>query len=130
MYYLPLFILKLTRRVCLLLIYSTDILQDACYQTLDVLQEHGISANDIQKLQSGGYNTIQSVRKYSIIKQSIHVDGCVEAIFTNYNVICPIYNTLRRWWQRLESLSFHCHPLTLTLTFFFFFFFFFLYEII
>lgn len=32
------------------------------YQTLDVLQEHGIAANDIQKLNAAGYHTVESVR--------------------------------------------------------------------
>lgn len=31
------------------------------YQTLEVLQEHGIAANDIQKLQNAGYHTVESV---------------------------------------------------------------------
>jgi hypothetical protein len=32
------------------------------YQTLDVLQEHGIAVNDIQKLNAAGFYTIESVR--------------------------------------------------------------------
>ena len=28
------------------------------YQTLDILQEHGIAANDIQKLNDAGYHTV------------------------------------------------------------------------
>jgi hypothetical protein len=31
------------------------------FQTLDVLQEHGIAANDIEKLRTAGYNTVESV---------------------------------------------------------------------
>ena len=31
------------------------------YQTLDSLQEHGIAANDIQKLNDAGYHTVESV---------------------------------------------------------------------
>lgn len=33
------------------------------YQTLEILQEHGIASNDIQKLMMAGYHTIESVRK-------------------------------------------------------------------
>lgn len=36
--------------------------QTSAFQTLDVLQEHGIAANDIQKLQNAGYHTVESVR--------------------------------------------------------------------
>jgi hypothetical protein len=32
------------------------------FQTLEVLQEHGIAANDVQKLQAAGYHTVESVR--------------------------------------------------------------------
>ena len=32
------------------------------YQTLDILQEHGIAANDIQKLNAAGFHTVESVR--------------------------------------------------------------------
>ena len=32
------------------------------YQSLEVLQEHGIAANDIQKLQNAGFYTVESVR--------------------------------------------------------------------
>jgi len=44
------------------------------YQTLDVLQEHGIAANDIQKLNDAGYHTVESiahatVRKLSEVKE-------------------------------------------------------------
>jgi hypothetical protein len=31
------------------------------YQSLESLQEHGIAANDIQKLNDAGYHTIESV---------------------------------------------------------------------
>jgi len=31
------------------------------YQQLEILQEHGIAINDIQKLQNAGYHTIESV---------------------------------------------------------------------
>jgi vancomycin permeability regulator SanA len=33
------------------------------FQTLEVLQEHGIAANDIQKLQAAGYHTVESVSR-------------------------------------------------------------------
>ena len=32
------------------------------YQAIEALQEHGIAANDIQKLQNAGYHTVESVR--------------------------------------------------------------------
>ena len=32
------------------------------FQSIEVLQEHGIAANDIEKLQGSGYYTIESVR--------------------------------------------------------------------
>lgn len=32
------------------------------YQPLEILSEHGIAANDIQKLQNAGYHTVESVR--------------------------------------------------------------------
>jgi hypothetical protein len=35
------------------------------FQTLEVLQEHGIAANDIQKLQNAGYHTVESVSESS-----------------------------------------------------------------
>lgn len=38
----------------------------AQFRTLEVLQEHGIAANDIQKLQTAGYHTVQSVSDLQI----------------------------------------------------------------
>jgi hypothetical protein len=32
------------------------------FQTIEVLQEHGIAANDIEKLRNGGFHTVESVR--------------------------------------------------------------------
>ena len=32
------------------------------FQSIEILQEHGIAANDIQKLQNAGYHTVESVR--------------------------------------------------------------------
>ena len=32
------------------------------FQPIEILQEHGIAANDIQKLQTAGYHTVESVR--------------------------------------------------------------------
>ena len=37
-------------------------LQTVNFQSLEILQEHGIAANDIQKLQNAGYHTVESVR--------------------------------------------------------------------
>ena len=38
-------------------------LQTVNFQSLEILQEHGIAANDIQKLQNAGYHTVESVRE-------------------------------------------------------------------
>lgn len=38
------------------------VLQTVNFQSLEILQEHGIAANDIQKLQNAGYHTVESVR--------------------------------------------------------------------
>jgi hypothetical protein len=32
------------------------------YQSVEILQEHGIAANDIEKLKNAGYHTVESVR--------------------------------------------------------------------
>jgi DNA repair protein RAD51 len=48
------------------------------YQTLDVLQEHGIAANDIQKLNAAGYHTVESIAHATIRKLS-DVKGISEA---------------------------------------------------
>ena len=52
-------ILKLT---LLLIRLHFNLLQiTVSYQTLDLLQEHGIAANDIQKLNDAGYHTVESI---------------------------------------------------------------------
>eukprot|EP00565_Helicotheca_tamesis_P003434 CAMPEP_0185733364 /NCGR_PEP_ID=MMETSP1171-20130828/19265_1 /TAXON_ID=374046 /ORGANISM="Helicotheca tamensis, Strain CCMP826" /LENGTH=346 /DNA_ID=CAMNT_0028403077 /DNA_START=16 /DNA_END=1056 /DNA_ORIENTATION=- len=48
------------------------------YQTLDLLQEHGIAANDIQKLNDAGYHTVESVAHATVRKLS-EVKGISEA---------------------------------------------------
>lgn len=48
------------------------------YQTLDILQEHGIAANDIQKLNDAGYHTVESVAHATTRKLS-DVKGISEA---------------------------------------------------
>lgn len=48
------------------------------YQTLDVLQEHGIAANDIQKLNDAGYHTVESIAHATARKLS-EVKGISEA---------------------------------------------------
>ena len=35
------------------------------YQTLDILQEHGIASGDIQKLNAAGFHTVESVSKHT-----------------------------------------------------------------
>jgi hypothetical protein len=37
------------------------------YQSIEILQEHGINANDLQKLQGAGYHTVESVRANNVI---------------------------------------------------------------
>jgi hypothetical protein len=34
------------------------------FQPLETLMDHGIAANDIQKLQAAGFHTVQSVRDH------------------------------------------------------------------
>uniref|UniRef100_A0A7S2EBM1 DNA repair protein RAD51 homolog n=1 Tax=Trieres chinensis TaxID=1514140 RepID=A0A7S2EBM1_TRICV len=51
------------------------------YQTLDVLQEHGIAANDIQKLNDAGYHTVESIAHATARKLS-EVKGISEAKVT------------------------------------------------
>lgn len=48
------------------------------YQTLDILQEHGIAANDIQKLNDAGYHTVESIAHATARKLS-EVKGISEA---------------------------------------------------
>lgn len=48
------------------------------YQSLDLLQEHGVAANDIQKLNDAGFHTIESVAHATIRKLS-EVRGLSEA---------------------------------------------------
>ena len=48
------------------------------YQTLECLQEHGIAANDIQKLNDAGYHTVESVAHATARKLS-DVKGISEA---------------------------------------------------
>lgn len=48
------------------------------YQTLEVLLEHGIGQNDIQKLNNAGYHTVESVAHATIRKLS-DVKGISEA---------------------------------------------------
>ncbi|KAL3945644.1 MAG: hypothetical protein SGBAC_000300 [Bacillariaceae sp.] len=50
----------------------------AQFRTLEVLQEHGIAANDIQKLQTAGYHTVQSIAHATVRKLS-DVKGISEA---------------------------------------------------
>merc|ERR1711966_389599 len=48
------------------------------YQTLDLLQEQGVAANDIQKLNDAGFHTIESVAHATVRKLS-EVRGLSEA---------------------------------------------------
>jgi DNA repair protein RAD51 len=51
------------------------------YQTLDCLAEHGIAANDLQKLQDAGYHTVESIAHATTRKLS-EVKGISEAKVT------------------------------------------------
>lgn len=48
------------------------------YQSIEMLQEHGIAANDIQKLQAAGFHTVESIAHATIRKLS-DVKGISEA---------------------------------------------------
>lgn len=65
-------------RFCHRLIVSFLLQITVSYQTLDVLQEHGIAANDIQKLNAAGYHTLESVAHATVRKLS-DVKGISEA---------------------------------------------------
>lgn len=56
------------------------------FQSLEVLQEHGIAANDIQKLQNAGYHTVESVAHATARKLS-DVKGISEAKVTKLKEI-------------------------------------------
>ena len=59
--------------------YTSLLLQIAVsYQSLDILQEHGIAAADIAKLQAAGYHTIESVA-HSTVRKLSDVKGISEA---------------------------------------------------
>lgn len=78
------------------------------YQSIDVLQEHGINATDLQKLQTAGFHTVESVRP------SHHVHGRRPA-FASFSFsllnpsllslfVCPPNNTRLRT-RRRESCA-------------------------
>jgi DNA repair protein RAD51 len=48
------------------------------YQSLDILQEHGVAVNDIQKLNDAGFHTLESVAHCTVRKLS-EVRGLSEA---------------------------------------------------
>lgn len=43
---------------------STLTPQIAQFRTIEMLQEHGIAANDVEKLKSAGYHTVESVSRF------------------------------------------------------------------
>ncbi len=49
-----------------------------CYDSLELLLEHGIAANDVQKLTNGGYHTIQSIA-HATTRKLQEVKGISEA---------------------------------------------------
>jgi DNA repair protein RAD51 len=52
--------------------------QIVTYQTLDILQEHGIASNDIQKLNDAGYHTVESIA-HATTRKLNDVKGISEA---------------------------------------------------
>ena len=48
------------------------------YQGLEILQEHGIAVNDIQKLNDAGYHTVESVA-HATTRRLSDVKGISEA---------------------------------------------------
>eukprot|EP00934_Nitzschia_sp_Nitz4_P005739 Nitzschia sp. Nitz4//scaffold124_size66437//23716//25071//NITZ4_006110-RA/size66437-augustus-gene-0.2-mRNA-1//1//CDS//3329534549//5729//frame0 len=48
------------------------------FQSLEIFQEHGITANDIQKLQAAGYHTVESIA-HSTTRKLADVKGISEA---------------------------------------------------
>ena len=48
------------------------------YQPLDLLQEHGVAANDIQKLNDAGFHTMESIA-HSTVRKLSEVRGLSEA---------------------------------------------------
>lgn len=57
---------------CLPLLFVLSSKQIAVsYQSLELLQEHGIAATDIAKLQAAGYHTVESVRRSLILLRNV-----------------------------------------------------------
>jgi len=52
--------------------------QEVCYQTLEVLVEHGIAAGDIQKLNDAGFHTVESIA-HATTRKLGEVKGLSEA---------------------------------------------------
>lgn len=62
---------KILTFVCFVSIIRNQIA--VSYQSLELLQEHGIAATDIAKLQAAGYHTVESVRHHSILYRISYV---------------------------------------------------------
>ena len=69
--------------MCLFFLYSSDFSRvqtqiSVSYQSLDILQEHGVAANDIQKLNDAGFHTVESVA-HATVRKLTEVRGLSEA---------------------------------------------------
>lgn len=54
------------------------------FQPIEILQEHGIAANDVQKLQNAGFHTIEAVstyRNFFIAQQKKGKEGKFSIVF-------------------------------------------------
>jgi hypothetical protein len=47
------------------------------FQTIEVLQDHGIAANDIEKLRNAGFHTVESVSSVLFASYDWHIIVCV-----------------------------------------------------
>lgn len=64
---------------------------EVSYTTIDVLLDHGINHNDIQKLQTAGYNTIASI-DHSTTRKLAEVKGISEAKVNKLKAIAKTLN--------------------------------------
>ncbi len=70
------------------------------YQSLDLLQEHGISVTDIQKLNDAGYFTVESVRI-----SSMYDDAMLVLASSNYVYLMAILQIAHATARRLSDVK-------------------------
>ena len=66
------------------------------YQKVEVLQEHGIAANDITKLTTAGYHTVESVSftwngKKKVLRNLVWICHSVELVFIEKSKLTQTY---------------------------------------